>query len=155
MLSFGATIAFDSVWFCIDTIATLAGLLAAFFSFKNWMRTTQLLKSNREAFERQKAPITIKLRTPDPSVVEGYDEVTIPYHPRRDQLSRSELVGILGLYYGKDRFPSQPLIPMLQHGTLNRVLEGASSDDSDETLIIELEQEMFDAFKEAIEKLSH
>jgi hypothetical protein len=75
----------------------------------------------------------------------------LPFKPRRDQLSRGELVGILGLYFGKDRFDADMLRPILENGLLNRVLEGALEEStSDESLEIEVPLNSFQQFKQKI-----
>jgi len=54
----------------------------------------------------------------------------LPYKPRRDQLSRPEVLGIMGMHYGPDRFPPEIVRPMLECGTLTNVTE-VKCDDSD------------------------
>ena len=75
----------------------------------------------------------------------------MPYKPRRDQLSRGELVGILGLYYGKERFDPDMLRPILENGRLNQVLEGTlDGSASDELLEIEVPPKSFQQFRQQV-----
>jgi hypothetical protein len=51
----------------------------------------------------------------------------LPCAVLRSQFSRAELVGIFGMYAGKDRFDANQdiqLLPLLERGTFNDVLEG-------------------------------
>ena len=156
----------DLAWLWSDRVMTIIGLIgaltAAAFSVRNWFNTSTLFEANRLQNEerrkleaRQKAPITIRLLcTPSNSAETSSADSTrprtleLPYKPRRDQLSRSELMGILGTYYGQERFPPKQLVEtVLSNGSLNRVLAGENDlDDSDEILEIPCPPEVFQSF---------
>lgn len=64
------------------------------------------------------APIQLILVSP-----EGKERV-LPYEPARGQLTRAELLGILGIYGGKERFDANLLLTLLESGDLNKVTKG-------------------------------
>lgn len=156
----------DLAWLWVDRVMTIIGLIgaltAAAFSVRNWFNTSTLFEANRLQNEerrkleaRQKAPITIRLlcTTSNSAETSAADStrprtLDLPYKPRRDQLSRSELMGILGTYYGQERFdPKRPVETVLSNGSLNRVLAGENDlDDSDEILNIPCPPEVFQSF---------
>lgn len=131
----------ETLWLYLDRFTILIATVSALFAWWAWVRSTQLLKANRIAAERRMAAITIRLVT----LVDGQCMMLeLPYKPRRDQLSRAEIVGILGLYYGEQRFSPAVLRPILDNGSLNRVIEGKLDDStSDEILEIPVDVEFF------------
>lgn len=125
--------------------SSIVGLVAAVFACWGWFKTTELLRSNREVRMRREALITIILET------EGNSDLEIPYKPRRDQLSRAELLGILGLYCGETHFDRSLLFNILQDGTFDRILAGkepASSED--EILRIKCPLSTYEQFQKVI-----
>ncbi|MEO8498528.1 MAG: hypothetical protein ABI614_25985 [Planctomycetota bacterium] len=50
------------------------------------------------------------------------------YKPRRDQATRNEILGILGMYYGQERFDSSKLVPILESGSFDRMISGVASE---------------------------
>lgn len=131
----------ESLWLNLDRATILTAAVSAVLSGLAWLRSTELLKANRISAERRKAAITIRLLT----VVDGNTKtLDLPCKPRRDQLSRAEVVGILGLYYGERRFSPAVLRPILENGSLSRVIEGKLDDStSDEVLEIPVDAEFF------------
>lgn len=122
----------EATWLYLDRVTILIAAASAVLSGLAWMRSTELLKANRLSAQRRKALITIRLTAKVDGRLQSLD---LPYKPRRDQLSRGELVGILGLYYGKERFDPEILRPVLESGDLNRVLEGQLDESSSDELI--------------------
>lgn len=131
----------ESLWLNLDRATILTAAVSAVLSGLAWLQSTELLKINRISAERRKAAITIRLAT----VVDGNTKtLDLPYKPRRDQLSRAEVVGILGLYYGERRFSPAVLRPILENESLSRVIEGRLDDStSDEVLEIPVDAEFF------------
>ena len=105
------------------------------------MRSTELFQANRIAAERRKAAITIRLVCDMDRERKSLD---LPYQPRRDQLNRQEILGIMGMYHGQDRFPPDMVRPMLESGLLEKVIEGKLEDSSSyELLEIKVPCEVF------------
>ena len=144
-------------WDFLSRIDLLIGLvsvlIAAVFAVRTFMQTTTLLEANRRASRRREAPIRILLRRQRLAAEPGLDveQVELPYRPRRDQLSRAELLGVLGLYYGRERFDPTLLLPILHDGTLNRVLAGTDdASQDDETLTIECPADVYEKIRSGI-----
>lgn len=87
------------------------------------MKSSHLFEANRVAARRREALITIRLISEFNGKQQSLD---LPYTPRRDQLSRQEVLGIMGMYYGPDRFPPEIVRPMLESGALAKVIDGKS-----------------------------
>lgn len=101
-----------------------------------WFSVSRIWRKNRELEAKAKAPITLILRGPTSVPVSERHDYEIPYRPRRDQLSRGELLGILGTYSGRERYDSKGLRPILEDGSLDRVLAGDDLGSADEILVI-------------------
>lgn len=76
------------------------------------------------------------------------DRLKLPYRPLRSQLSRAEISGILGMYYGQARYETRGLRRSLEpqseseESMLNAVLRGKRDD-----LEVEVTGEVFDAIE--------
>ena len=46
------------------------------------------------------------------------------YRPRRDQATRAEILGILGMYSGSNRFESKNLVPILESKQFDEMIAG-------------------------------
>jgi hypothetical protein len=105
-----------------DDIAPLIGILTSIWGAAQAYRAWETAQKGREEaakIEAQwNAQIELVLIAPD-----GKERI-LPYHPSRGQLSRAELLGILGLYGGKERFDANLLIPLLEAGDLSAVTRG-------------------------------
>jgi len=124
----------ELTWLWLDRITIVTAALAAILSGLTWIKSRRLITLNRLAEENRRAPITIRL-------VNGNRTFELPYRPRRDQLSRQELVGLLGLYYGEPRFDPVVVQGVLESGSLSRVLAGnAAGGDADDVLTVEVKE---------------
>ena len=133
-------------------MTTLWSLLAAVFAIWAWLKATELLAANRVAAKRRKAEITLRFICLDDDGKTKCDPVVLPYKPRRDQLSRAELAGIISFYYGEPRFDPSILRRVMEDGSLNRVLAGELDDsDADETLEIPCSEEFLNRIRQKIE----
>lgn len=142
---------FDTIWLFLGRFTSLTAAVSALFAWRAWMRSTELLKANRLAAQRRRAPITIRLVA---TVGGERKNLDLPYRPRRDQLGRGELLGILGLYYGKERFDPDILRPVLEFGVLSRVLDGTCDDSpADELLEIEVNSNSFHHLEQRVASL--
>ena len=122
----------ESIWLVLDRATILIAITSAVFAWWAWSRSTELFEVTRRAAERRRASITIQLATN----VDGETRtLELLYKPRRDQLSRQEVLGILGMYYGHERFPPKVVRSMLESGTLERVIEGKLDDSSSNELL--------------------
>ena len=138
----------ETLWLVLDRATILIAVMSAVFAWRAWMRSTELFQANRTAAERRRAAITIQLATE----VDGKSRLLeLPYKPRRDQLGRQEVLGILGMYYGHERFPPEIVRSMLESAALERVIEGKLEDsNSDEQLIINVPCEIFLRFESCV-----
>ncbi len=137
-----------SVWMWSDRITIVLSLVAAVFSVWAWVRTTELIRSNRLAAERRRAEITIRFRALNRQSGQ-MQTLDLPYRPRRDQLSRAELTGIISFYYGQPRFDPAILRGLMESGHLSHVLAGDLVGTEDELLAIDCSSEMFAAIAAA------
>ena len=140
----------ETLWLVLDRATILIAVMSAVFAWRAWMRSTELFQANRTAAERRRAAITIQLATE----VDGNTRVLeLPYKPRRDQLGRQEVLGILGMYHGHERFPPKIVRSMLESGALERVIEGKLEDSSgDELLVINVPYEIFARFEDRVDE---
>jgi hypothetical protein len=139
----------ETIWLYLDRFTILIATCSALFAWRAWLRSTELLKANRIAAERKKAPITIRLVCHE--FAGEVKSLELPYKPRRDQLSRQEILGIISLYYGEQRFSPAFMRACLENGDLSRVLEGSNDDSShDELLIIEVDCKLFSQIVESV-----
>ncbi|MFH1842620.1 MAG: hypothetical protein ABIF77_05390 [bacterium] len=63
----------------------------------------------------------------DIKVAYGTELVDLAYRPLRSQLSRGELLGIIGMYGGGGRFEPKDMLELVCRGDLNRVADGTSN----------------------------
>jgi len=128
----------ETIWLWMDRFTILTAATAAVFSLMAFVISLRLRKSQKLAEAKRRAPITIRLIHQD-------QHLALPYRPRRDQLSRQEIMGLLSLYYGKQRFEPSIIQRVLESGELDRVLAGEDlQGDSDENLEIKVHKEFFD-----------
>lgn len=72
----------------------------------------------------------------------GDEEVQLPCSPRRKDVSRGELMGLVGTFYGAGRFNFPNMATLLSSGKLQEVQNGSSSE-----LRIEIPGEDLQKFK--------
>jgi hypothetical protein len=124
----------EFTWVWLERITILTAAFAAVLSAMTWFKSRRLIALKRNEEESRRAPITIRL-------VNGKRTFELPYKPLRGQLSRHELLGLLGLYYGEPRFDPFVLQDVLENGSLSRILAGnATSGSEDNVLTIEVEE---------------
>lgn len=132
----------EMVWQWLDRLTIVVGAISAGFAALAWYRSSELFKQNRRAAQRRRAPITIQLICEDGGQRLAME---LPYRPRRDQLSRQELTGLLSFYYGEPRFDPGIVRRLLENGNLNRVLAGdLDASDTDELLEVIVDRAFFD-----------
>lgn len=125
-------------WLLLDRFTIVIAALAALLSGMAWVKSRRLISLNRREQEKRKTPIQIRL-------VDGQRTFDLPYRPRRDQLSRQELTGLLSFYYGEQRFEPAIARRVLDSGALSQVLAGNAGDpDVDNVLRVEVDQPFFD-----------
>lgn len=111
----------------VESLTSLALLPISVFSL--WA-VSKLRKRNRIREANARTPIRIVLEGT------GGSRVELPYRPRRDQLSRAELLGILGMYGGKERFETASIVnKLLNDGQLDQVLDCSIEQCSDQLTI--------------------
>lgn len=122
-------------WLWLDRITIVTAAVAAVVAC---FKSVRLFALSRQAEERRRTEITIQL-------IEGKRTFDLPYRPRRDQLSRQELAGLLGFYYGENRFDPVVVRRVLESGALSRVLGGVTTDGQRENVLkVEVDANFFD-----------
>jgi hypothetical protein len=101
----------------------LSSLIAAVLAFLAWRKAWVIRRQQVEDEHRRKEPIGLILV----NEVDGREHV-LGYRPRRDQATRSELLGILGMYSGEARFESSKLVPILESGAFDRMIAGQTNE---------------------------
>jgi hypothetical protein len=99
-------------------IVTLASLIYFGFLLLTWWNTRQLRK------RQQTLQHLVRLRLAGPNGA----SLPLPYSIRRGQLSRGELLGILGMYNGEKRFEPWTFLSLFESSAFNDVLEGKSDE---------------------------
>lgn len=129
------------IWIGIGNFVNLVGLVTFGISIWTWFRVRFLIKAN----ERSTAPICILVIN-----AETKEELTLPYKPRRDQLTRAELQGIFGFYFGVPRYDTAFIRRILHDGSFDKVIDGDDPSSVDETLRIEMPAKQFEKLKAEI-----
>lgn len=139
----------NAFWLWSDRLTILFACVGAGFAIWGWIRTTELIHTNRLNAARRKAEITIRFTCKKANGEAGI--IDLPYRPRRDQLCRAELMGIIGLYTGAQRFETDFLRSVLEDGSLARVIAGENDEGtSDELLVISCSETEFSLIDERI-----
>ena len=146
----GDTIMWDginSVFEFLSKIDAFVGVAGAVLAGLAWRKTRQLRGDVLRQQQLEEAPVSLILKAADGR------ELTLPYHPRRDQLSRAELAGILGIYAGLDakrpRFDLPRLRILFESGEFDRMLEGHT-----DQIHIPCPNSEFDAFEQCLKDQS-
>lgn len=122
----------------IGPLANMIGVGSALLAGLAWWKARQIRAADLEQERLDEQPIQIII------FCEG-EQLTLPYTPRRDQMSRAELLGILGMYYpGPNRFELDPT-STFESGAFNDMLEGKSG-----SLTVRCTQTEFEQFKSSI-----
>lgn len=142
----------ELIWLWLDRITILTAALAAILSGMIWIKSRRHIALNRWAEEKRRTPIVIRL-------VDGRRTIDLPYCPRRDQLSRQELTGLLSFYFGESRFDPVIVRRVLESGDLSRVLAGAVTKadavaERDDVLTVEVDQDFLDQVMKGMESRS-
>lgn len=121
----------------------IMGLASTVFAALAWLKARQVQRAQIEEEKRRAAPIQITLVAGDGR------ELRLPYRPRRDQLSRSEVAGVLGMYAGRRRYDLPGLSVAYESGHFGEVASGLT----DEFRIQEVSGEEFDSFSKDLAEL--
>ncbi len=100
----------------------LIGLAGTVFALLAWLKARQVQREACELEKLREQPIQITL------VGEGGKELKLPYRPRRDQLTRAEVAGVLGMYAGRRRYDLPGLAVAYESGHFGDVLAGRTSE---------------------------
>ncbi len=83
----------------------------------SWILTLKGLKEARKREELQNSSITIYLVCEE-------KEIQLPYAPLRRQLSRAEILGVLGMVSGGVRFDIPGLTTLFTSGEFDKMMKG-------------------------------
>ena len=125
-------------WNELENLANWASVLSFLLTLGVLFFSSQIWR----AFRRKTAPITIVL-----CARQSKDCLDLPYRPRRDTLTRGELLGILGMYHGEKRFHTSQvdLYPVFSSGYFEAVVSGKRTPEkpSADRLEIQCDREFF------------
>lgn len=129
---------FTSINDILGPIANMVGVGSAVLAGLAWFKAWQIRNADleQERLDEEVIQIIIASET---------EQLTLPYAPRRDQMSRAELLGILGMYYpGPQRFELDPTATF-ESGAFNEMLEGKSA-----SLTVRCTQSEFEQFQSSV-----
>ena len=115
--------AFEAMNTILNFVAALIGIVSAVFVVLAWRKARQIRRA--QADEERRREEHIRLILVDDRTSEQH---VLGYRPRRDQATRAEVLGILGMYSGEGRFESSKLVPTLESGEFDRMISGSSSE---------------------------
>ena len=128
---------FERISVVVGFVSALIGIFSTVFAVLAWRKARQIRQVQVEDARRRAEHIRLIL------VCEGtQEEHVLGYRPRRDQATRAEILGILGMYYGEERYKSERLVPILEGGQFDHMIGGDTSD-----LRFPVSKEDFDRFK--------
>ena len=133
----------NSVFEFLSKIDAFVGVAGAILAGLAWRKARQLRGDVLRQQQLEEAPVSLILRADDRR------ELSLPYRPRRDQLSRAELAGILGFYAGRPRFDLPRLRILFESGEFDRMLEGHT-----DQIHIPCPNSEFDAFEQCLKTQS-
>ncbi len=139
----------QTAWTMADVLTTLAGVVAAGFSIAAWLQTTELLKSNRETKAMKSALISIILRASFPNA--EIKTVELPVKPRRDQLTRGEFLGIIGMF-GDKRFEPTAFRKCIESGHFYQILAGEIPGADRDRLYVDCTGDIYESIRCAVQQ---
>jgi hypothetical protein len=115
--------AFEQTVTVIGFISSFVGIVSAVFAVLAWNKSRMIRDTMNQDLRRNAENIRLIL------VREGdRQEHVLGYRPRRDQATRAEILGILGMYSGESRFESSRLVPILESGDFDRMISGSTNE---------------------------
>jgi hypothetical protein len=115
--------AFELTVTIIGFISSFVGIVSAVFAVLAWNKSRMIRDTLNQDLRRNAENIRLIL------VREGdRQEHVLGYRPRRDQATRAEILGILGMYSGESRFESSRLVPILESGDFDRMISGSTNE---------------------------
>lgn len=129
----------DWLWTGANGICTITGVMSAYtlWSTRKYSRSSKLKSSM----------IKIIVTT---QTGEGQKELCLPFETRRDQLSRAELQGLLGMYFKAGQYDRDGIRECVETGALNQVLAGTLKGDARDRLRIRMTKVDFETIRSAI-----
>ncbi|MCA9258968.1 MAG: hypothetical protein KDA61_07200 [Planctomycetales bacterium] len=106
------------VWEKLSDLHTVMGVLSSTLSAGTLVFSILLWKRNRDAERRRGAPIRLLVTADDCKTLQ------LPFKPPRSQLSRGELLGILGMFAGPHPFDPAPVNAAFARGDWERAKAG-------------------------------
>ncbi|MBM3162575.1 MAG: hypothetical protein FJZ79_04515 [Chlorobi bacterium] len=125
-------------------IADVLSVLGALFAFSGWLLLKINNINNKKEIERLNESILIILR----NNADGREIIT-PFKLRRKDMTRSEILGVIGMIPLKDHLKNQRFshIEYLQTSDFWRDVEKVKESNVEEKIIIPCSQFEFDQFK--------
>lgn len=125
-------------------IADVLSVLGALFAFFGWLSLKINNRNNKRENTRLNKSIDIILKN-----TEDAREIIAPFRLRRKDMTRSEILGVIGMIPLKDHLKNQRFshIEYLQTSDFWRDVEKVKDSAKDEKIIIPCSQTEFDQFK--------
>jgi hypothetical protein len=110
---------FEQLSQIVGFLSAVIGIVSALFAAMAWWKARAIRREQLDMERLRSEAIRLTLvRESDGA------EHTLDYCPRRDQATRNEILGILGMYFGQTRFDSSKLVPVLESGDFDRMISG-------------------------------
>ena len=122
----------------LSTAADIIGILGAVFALFAWRKARQVQQELRHEQQRQQKKVTVVLQC-------GAKERELPIQLQRAELTRAEVMGILGMLPMKERGKRFSIDSVSTRDFLERINDIITS-DGDRRLIIHCQQAEFDQF---------
>lgn len=114
---------FEQTGIVIGFVSGFVGIISAVFAVLAWNKGRMIRETMNQDLRRNAENIRLIL------VRDGdREEHVLGYRPRRDQATRAEILGILGMYSGEARFESSRLVPILESGDFDRMISGSTNE---------------------------
>jgi hypothetical protein len=114
---------FEQINAILNFAAAFISIVSAVFAGLAWRKARQIRQVQAEEERRRSGHIRLILADEQTG-----EEHVLGYRPRRDQATRAEVLGILGMYSGETRFESSKLVPILEGGEFDRMISGSTSE---------------------------
>ena len=114
---------FEQTVTVVGLISSFIGIVTAVFAVLAWKKGQAIREVMEQELQRNAENIRLIL------VREGDNrQHVLGYQPRRDQATRNEILGILRMYSGGEQFDSSGLVPILESGEFDLMINGTTSE---------------------------
>jgi len=126
----------------LSFVADVIGVVGATFALLAWLQSRETNKRLEAEKQRKQQRVNVVLRN-------GAEHITLPVQMRREELSRAELLGRLGMIPVKDQLPTEQKrfsLPYLNTAEFFQQLNNAIEGDGEQSISISCTDMEFDQF---------